>query len=166
MKLNKTLLIAFSAFFSLSTYTQANTAPAEKPKQTAAQKKQMEKNLKQFNTSINIKLVSRSIAEDQSGKKIISVKYELTNKSSKDIKSVNWVSGYTFDNKVIALQDLPINFDPALKAKDKIAIEVEIPLEKLSAQAQQLFLSQEAVIGAVSGAKRLDFTKGKPIIVE
>ncbi len=164
MKLSKTLSIIFcSTLLSITSHVQANTV---KPTEQTSKSKQMQQSLKQFNDNLSIQLIGRSIAEDQTGKKIILVKYELNNKSNKDIKAINWVSGYTFENKVIAAQNLPVNFEPVLKTKNKIVIDVEIPLEELSPQAQQLFLSSKSAIGAVIGAKRIDFTKGKPIIVE
>ncbi len=166
MKLNKTLsLLLLSALFSVSTYSQANTAKADsKPVQST---EQTEQNLKQFNENFGVTLTGRSIATTKENTKIIVLKYELTNKSTnKDIKSVTWLSGYTFDGKVIATQDMPINFNPALKAKEKTTIAINIPLENIPAHAQEMFLSPEAVIGLVIGAKKLEFTKGKEIIIE
>lgn len=166
MKLNKTLsLLLLSALFSVSTYSQANTAKADsKPVQST---EQTEQNLKQFNENFGVTLTGRSIATTKDNTKIIVLKYELTNKSTdKDIKSVTWLSGYTFDGKVIATHNMPINFNPALKAKGKTNITINIPLQNIPEHARETFASPEAVIGLIIGAKKLEFTKGKEIIIE
>lgn len=169
MKFNKTLsLLVLSTLFSVSTYSQADTAKADpKQTQTAEQKKQMEQNLKQFNENFGVTLTGRSIATTKDNTKIITLQYELANKSTdKDIKSVTWLSGYTFDGKVIATHNMPINFNPALKAKGKTNITINIPLQNIPEHAREIFASPEAVIGLIIGAKKLEFTKGKEIIIE
>lgn len=170
MKFIKQLsLIAFSSVFILSNNVFANTQQTE-TKQQSTQKNvsaKVDKNLKLFNDSFAIKLISRTIGTDNAGKPAVTVKYELTNKSNRNIKAANWISAYTFNNQVIAVQNVQINFEnPSLKAKNQVVVDLKLSLESFSEQARQLLLSPQTAIGVINGAKRLDFTKGKSIIVK
>lgn len=111
--------------------------------------------LKQFNASFGIRLVARQINQNQGQ---LLLRYELTNKSAKDIHEVQFISAFTHNNQIIYAQEIPLTFNTPLQAQNMISLDISVPLEKVPAQARTLLADSNTPIGLVNGAQLLTFT--------
>lgn len=187
MKLIKHVaLLSLSLMFGLGTVQAETNGKPNNAKQTsqksANQHKKQEKSsqktekkskkavadkaLNAFNNALKIKLVGRSIQTNEAGQPLFVASYEIENKSQQDIKSAHWIAAYTHNNEIILVQDLPVDFEPALKAKTKLTVNLPISFSQISPQAQQILLNPQNAIGVVNGAKGLVFSNGKKIEIK
>ena len=104
---------------------------------------------------------------NQNQKQIFELIYSVENKANKrDIKSVNWVGAFLYNNEVFFAQDIPIIFEQPLKRKTKNNVTVTIPFELIPAQAQAILLNPQTKINNLVGAKNITFTNGAKIEVK
>ncbi|KMK52533.1 hypothetical protein RO21_00500 [[Actinobacillus] muris] len=158
------LLVAFGAG---NAYAETNTKKAENNKAVAAKKStKSDQALKQFNKAFGIRLVGRSMTKDEAGNPVFVATYELENKSKQRIKAVHWIGGYSHNQQILFAQDFPLNFDPALKAKSKITVNINLPFDKIPEQARAVIADPNAEISVVNGAKRLEFSSKKVIEIK
>lgn len=182
MKLTKSLIL--STFLSLwalngaqaQTQNQPKQAkPQSKQTQTKAQKQQAQKKqaqkkqtqqvapktlnseeaLKQFNEAFNIRFVGRQFNLNQ---RQLTLRYELTNKSKKDIHEVKFISAFTHNDQIIYAQEIPLTFHTPLKAQNAISLDISVPLEKIPTGAQPILANQQLQVGIINGAQLLTFT--------
>ena len=145
---------------------QKSTQQNSKKNQQVKKKQAEDKNLKQFNTNVAIRLVSAQVI-NQNQKQIFELIYSVENKANKrDIKSVNWVGAFLYNNEVFFAQDIPIIFEQPLKRKTKNNVTVTIPFELIPAQAQAILLNPQTQIKNLVGAKNITFTNGTKIEVK
>ncbi len=180
MKTLKSLIFISSFLIPTALHAEQNNNKQVNSKQTSTkqsanqnskttQKKNTSKadqSLNNFNKAFGIKLVARNITTDNAGQSFVIFTYELENRSKKDIKSASWISGYTLNQQVIFTQELPLTFNPALKAQTVLKTDISIPLTKIPEHARQILLDPNAPIGVINAAQSLTFTKGAPINVK
>ena len=160
MKLIKSLaIVGLSSLLAVSTVQAAEKTAA---KQTTAKQDYA---LTQFNKNVGLQLVKRGIQIGENNQSVATLTYLVQNKGKNKIKSINWISGYTINNKTFYVQEIPINFQPALPESRQIEITINIPLNTMPESVQKIFLDKSANIGAINGAKNIVFSNGKKIIV-
>lgn len=160
MKLIKSLVIVgLSSLLAVTTVQAAEktTAKQTAPKQDYA--------LTQFNKNVGLQLIKRGVQIGENNQPVVTLTYMVKNKGKNKIKSINWISGYTINNKTFYVQEIPINFQPALPESRQIEITINIPLNTMPESVQKIFLDKSANIGAINGAKNIVFSNGKKIIV-
>lgn len=133
---------------------------------TSQQSPNADQALKQFNRAFGIRFVERKIVNDEAGNPVFVAGYELENKSKQSIKAAHWIGSYTHNQQILFVQDLPLNFEPALKPKSKITIHINLPLDKVPEQARAVLTDPNAEIGVINGARRLEFSSKKVIEVK
>lgn len=161
MKLLKTFAVLGLSSLMAVTTAQAVEKAQNAPKQT--QKKDVA--LERFNQNVGIRLSSRGLQSGPNNQPVVTLTYTIQNKGKNKIKSLNWISAFQVNNQVFYVRELPLNFEPSLPSKQQIDVTFNVPLAEMPQQAQQLFASQEAKIGAVNGAKNVAFSNGKRIVV-
>lgn len=160
MKLIKSLaIVGLSSLLAVSTVQAAEKTAAKQtaPKQDYA--------LTQFNKNVGLQLIKRGVQIGENNQPVVTLTYMVKNKGKNKIKSINWISGYTINNKTFYVQEIPINFQPALPESRQIEITINIPLNTMPESVQKIFLDKSANIGAINGAKNIVFSNGKKIIV-
>lgn len=160
MKFIRTLaMVGLSSLFAITTVQAAEKTASKQvaPKQDYA--------LKQFNKNVGLRLIQRGIQVGQNNQPVVTLTYMVQNKGKNKIKSINWVSGYTVDNKVFYAQEIPLNFQSALPAQRQMEVTVNLPLNTLPEVAQKIFLDKSVSVGAINGARNVVFSNGKKIIV-
>ncbi len=160
MKLIKSLAIVGLA--SLLTVTTAQAAEKTVTKQTT---QKQDYALSQFNKNIGLQLIKRGVQIGENNQPLVTLTYMIQNKGKNKIKSINWISGYTIDNKTFYVQEIPVNFQPPLPGQRQMEITINLPLNTMPESAQKIFLDKSANIGAINGAKNVVFSNGKKIVV-
>lgn len=165
---NKVAVVSLLMAFGIGCASaQTNSEKTGNHSAVAAKKAaKKDKALEQFNQAFGIRLVERKMGNDEAGKPIFIATYELENKSKQTVRAVHWIGGYTHDQQILFAQDFPLNFDPALKAKSKITVDISVPLAQIPEQARAVIADPNAVISILSGAKRLEFGSKKVIEVK
>lgn len=162
MKLIKTFtILSLSALLSFS--AQADVAKKE-TKTQKVQKKQVSE-LQRFTDTMALSFVG-AVLEEKENQQVLTFKYQLENKSAKDIKMLHWATYYTYGDKVLLTQDIPIAFDNGFKSKQVIPMDFSIPWENLSQEMQQVILDEKKELSAQYQAKTIEFTDGSKIIVK
>ena len=165
MKLIKSLtIVGLSSLLAVSTVQAVEKTAAKQTtaKQTTAKQDYA---LTQFNKNVGLQLVKRGIQTGENNQSVATLTYLVQNKGKNKIKSINWISGYTIDNKVFYAQEIPLNFQPALPAQRQMEVTINLPLNTLPEAAQKIFLDKSASVGAINGAKNVVFSNGKRITV-
>lgn len=176
MKLLKLFaILGLSSVFAVSAMAVENPQAAKsqpKAQQTKSQPKQQKQAqkkdtlLEQFNKTVGIRFVERGMRPDDKGNPLVTLTYTVENKGKRAIKSVNWVSAYRVeDQDFFYIQNIPVEFNPALGPEQKINITVNVPYENMPKEAQPLFANRDAKINAVNGAKNIVFSNGKRLVV-
>lgn len=171
MKLLKSL-----AVFSLMGFMTTSVLAAEKiaSKNNVAKEQKVEKekvmsdaDLKQFNKNFAIRLVGRSVAEDAQTKQQVSiVQFEVENIGKKNIKNAEWTAIFTVNNQAFYGFEMTVPFNKPLGPKAKESITLNMPFAMLPADVQQIFATKEAEVGAINVARKLEFTRGAPIVAK
>lgn len=164
---NLTVLSLLMVFGMGSAYAETSPSKAEKSKAVATKSVEKEdKALKQFNQAFGIRLVGRKLVNNEAGKPVFVASYELENKGKQSIKAAHWIAAYIQNQTLLFAHDLPLNFDPALKAKSKITIDVNLPFDEIPAPAQAVIADSKAEISVINAAKKLEFSSKKVIEVK
>lgn len=165
--LKSTALISLAALFVMGT-VQAQNQNSTQTKQTQNQKQQKRKTepLKQFNDAMGIRFVGYQLIQGNDGKPAVMLRYELTNKSKKDVKEVQFIGAFYHNEQIVYAQEIPLTFNTPLKAKSDISLDISVSAERVPAQALALFSANRTDINAVNGAQLLIFTDKSRIEVK
>lgn len=185
MKLLKSIaLISLSSVLAFGTAQAAETKKNNQKTQTKqtqqknTQKKQNQNNkseakaptaeesLKAFNKAFGIRFVGHKVANNAAGKPTLLLKYEFTNKGTKDIRAVKFIGGFTYNNQVIYAQEIPLTFNTPLKSKDQVVLDIAVPLEKVPENARPILLDSNAKLGTLNGAQALVFNDKTGIVIK
>lgn len=161
MKLLKSLAVI--GLSSLLAVTTAQAAEKNNAQQTTTKKRDVA--LERFNQNVGLRLVQRGINIAENNQPQVVLTYVVQNKGKNKIKSVEWVSGYTLNNEVFYVHNIPLTFKPALDAGKQIDVTIAIPAAQLPENAQKIFSDRNAAVDAVNGAKNVVFSNGKRIVV-
>ena len=177
-------LLKSIAFILLSSMLAISTANAEsdskqqkKTQQSSQQKNKKDtkrdkyskgnENLKLFNESVNIKISQANIVADDNNKQALRLTYLVENKSAdNDILALHWVTGFVSNKTTFFIQDMPAKFQTIIKGGTKLEFISIIPFDEMPENVREIFLSKDAKIDSVIGAKSLTFTDGKKIDIK
>lgn len=125
------------------------------------------KNLKLFNDSVSIKVAQANIVENDDKQQALRLTYSVENKTTDaDIQALHWVTGFVSNNNTFYVQDMPAKFQDAVKRGNKLEFISIIPFEQMPENARKIFLSQDAKIDSLIGAKSLTFADGQKIEIK
>lgn len=143
---------------------EAGTAAAAAT--TAAATKAKQDPLKQFNDAFGIRFTGHRVERDESGQAFLFLKYELTNKGSKQVKAVKFIGAFSHNDQIIYAQEIPLTFNKPLKAKEHNSIEMRVPFSNVPEASRNIFLTPNAQISALNGAQTLVFSDNTGILVK
>ena len=179
MKLLKSIaFILLSSILAVSTANAEDDSIQQKETQKSVQQKNKkdtkrgknskgDKNLKLFNESVNIKISQANIVADDNNKQVLQLTYLVENKSiDNDIQALHWVTGFVSNKTTFFIQDMPAKFQTVIKSGTKLEFISIIPFDEMPENARKIFLSKNAKIDSVIGAKSLTFTDGKKIDIK
>ena len=131
-------------------------------KNKKTEKREEDQNLKLFNESVKIKISQANIVADDNNKQALRLTYLVENKSTdNDIQALHWVTGFVSNKTTFFIQDMPAKFQTVIKRGTKLEFISIIPFDEMPENARKIFLSKNAKIDSVIGAKSLTFTDGK-----
>ena len=179
MKLLKSIaFILLSSILAVSTANAENDSKQQKNTQKSVQQKNKKdtkrdknskdnENLKLFNESVNIKISQANIVADDNNKQALRLTYLVENKSAdNDILALHWVTGFVSNKTTFFIQDMPAKFQTVIKRGTKLEFISIIPFDEMPENVREIFLSKDAKIDSVIGAKSLTFTDGKKIDIK
>ncbi|STO53508.1 putative lipoprotein [Canicola haemoglobinophilus] len=109
--------------------TEASTEQAQPTTHTETDASVIEqKALDQFNKAVAIVLTGYRIDKDTQNQDTLSFIYQVTNKSNKAIKEVQWFNLFLVDSKIVDVLDIPVVFEKTLAAEKT----EEVTLTKLA----------------------------------
>ena len=165
--------ILLSSILAVSTANAENDSKQQKNTQKSVQQKNKKdtkkgnENLKLFNESVNIKISQANIVADDNNKQALRLTYLVENKSAdNDIQALHWVTGFVSNKTTFFIQDMPAKFQTVIKRGTKLEFISIIPFDEMPENARKIFLSKNAKIDSVIGAKSLTFTDGKKIDIK
>ena len=165
--------ILLLSILAVSTANAENDSKQQKNTQKSVQQKNKKdtkkgnENLKLFNESVNIKISQANIVADDSNKQALRLTYLVENKSAdNDILALHWVTGFVSNKTTFFIQDMPAKFQTVIKRGTKLEFISIIPFDEMPENARKIFLSKNAKIDSVIGAKSLTFTDGKKIDIK
>ena len=136
-------------------------------KNKKTEKREEDQNLKLFNESVKIKISQANIVADDNNKQALQLTYLVENKSTdNDIQALHWVTGFVSNKTTFFIQDMPAKFQTVIKRGTKLEFISIIPFDEMPENARKIFLSKNAKIDSVIGAKSLTFTDGKKIDIK
>ena len=136
-------------------------------KNKKTEKREEDQNLKLFNESVKIKISQANIVADDNNKQALRLTYLVENKSTdNDIQALHWVTGFVSNKTPFFIQDMPAKFQTVIKRGTKLEFISIIPFDEMPENARKIFLSKNAKIDSVIGAKSLTFTDGKKIDIK
>ena len=143
------------------------TEKKEEDKNKKTEKREEDQNLKLFNESVKIKISQANIVADDNNKQALQLTYLVENKSTdNDIQALHWVTGFVSNKTTFFIQDMPAKFQTIIKRGTKLEFISIIPFDKMPENVRKIFLSKDAKIDSVIGAKSLTFTDGKKIDIK
>ena len=146
---------------------QKNTQKSVQQKNKKTEKREEDQNLKLFNESVKIKISQANIVADDNNKQALRLTYLVENKSAdNDILALHWVTGFVSNKTTFFIQDMPAKFQTVIKRGTKLEFISIIPFDEMPENARKIFLSKNAKIDSVIGAKSLTFTDGKKIDIK
>lgn len=125
-----------------------------------------EESLKAFNDSFGIRFVGHRVANNEEGKPNLLLRYDFTNKGTKEIRAVKFIGVFTYNGQDIYAQEIPLTFDTPFKAKESVSLNIAIPLEKIPEAARPILLDSNAKIGTKNLAQVLVFTDKTGIVLK
>ena len=170
--------ILLSSILAVSTANAENDSKQQKNTQKSVQQKNKKdtkrdknskgnENLKLFNESVNIKISQANIVADDNNKQALQLTYLVENKSTdNDIQALHWVTGFVSNKTTFFIQDMPAKFQTIIKGGTKLEFISIIPFDEMPENVREIFLSKDAKIDSVIGAKSLTFTDGKKIDIK
>ena len=136
-------------------------------KNKKTEKREEDQNLKLFNESVKIKISQANIVADDNNKQALQLTYLVENKSTdNDIQALHWVTGFVSNKTTFFIQDMPAKFQTVIKRGTKLEFISIIPFDEMPENVREIFLSKDAKIDSVIGAKSLTFTDGKKIDIK
>ena len=136
-------------------------------KNKKTEKREEDQNLKLFNESVKIKISQANIVADDNNKQALQLTYLVENKSTdNDIQALHWVTGFVSNKTTFFIQDMPAKFQTIIKGGTKLEFISIIPFDEMPENVREIFLSKDAKIDSVIGAKSLTFTDGKKIDIK
>ena len=136
-------------------------------KNKKTEKREEDQNLKLFNESVKIKISQANIVADDNNKQALRLTYLVENKSTdNDIQALHWVTGFVSNKTTFFIQDMPAKFQTIIKRGTKLEFISIIPFDEMPENVREIFLSKDAKIDSVIGAKSLTFTDGKKIDIK
>ena len=136
-------------------------------KNKKTEKREEDQNLKLFNESVKIKISQANTVADDNNKQALRLTYLVENKSTdNDIQALHWVTGFVSNKTTFFIQDMPAKFQTVIKRGTKLEFISIIPFDEMPENARKIFLSKNAKIDSVIGAKSLTFTDGKKIDIK
>ncbi len=136
-------------------------------KNKKTEKREEDQNLKLFNESVKIKISQANIVADDNNKQALQLTYLVENKSTdNDIQALHWVTGFVSNKTTFFIQDMPAKFQTIIKRGTKLEFISIIPFDEMPENVREIFLSKDAKIDSVIGAKSLTFTDGKKIDIK
>lgn len=166
MKLIKSLsILSLSAALSVSAFAETKTQQATLAPKATAEKKQEVSELQRFTDSVEVKF-SETTMVGEGEQRALLFKYQITNKSTKPIKQLQWASYYINDGKVVLAIDEPVVFGNPLQPKDSVALDYGLPWKQLSQSAQAVLANPKAEFSAQFQAKSIEFADGSKIEVK
>ena len=143
------------------------TEKKEEDKNKKTEKREEDQNLKLFNESVKIKISQANIVADDNNKQALQLTYLVENKSTdNDIQALHWVTGFVSNKTTFFIQDMPAKFQTVIKRGTKLEFISIIPFDEMPENARKIFLSKNAKIDSVIGAKSLTFTDGEKIDIK
>ena len=143
------------------------TEKKEEDKNKKTEKREEDQNLKLFNESVKIKISQANIVADDNNKQALQLTYLVENKSTdNDIQALHWVTGFVSNKTTFFIQDMPAKFQTIIKRGTKLEFISIIPFDEMPENVREIFLSKDAKIDSVIGAKSLPFTDGKKIDIK
>jgi hypothetical protein len=143
------------------------TEKKEEDKNKKTEKREEDQNLKLFNESVKIKISQANIVADDNNKQALQLTYLVENKSTdNDIQALHWVTGFVSNKTTFFIQDMPAKFQTIIKRGTKLEFISIIPFDEMPENVREIFLSKDAKIDSVIGAKSLTFTDGKKIDIK
>ena len=165
--------ILLSSILAVSTANAENDSKQQQNTQKSVQQKNKKdtkkgnENLKLFNESVNIKISQANIVADDNNKQALRLTYLVENKSTdNDIQALHWVTGFVSNKTTFFIQDMPAKFQTIIKRGTKLEFISIIPFDEMPENVREIFLSKDAKIDSVIGAKSLTFTDGKKIDIK
>ena len=170
--------ILLSSILAVSTANAENDSKQQKNTQKSVQQKNKKdtkrdknskdnENLKLFNESVNIKISQANIVADDNNKQALQLTYLVENKSAdNDILALHWVTGFVSNKTTFFIQDMPAKFQTVIKSGTKLEFISIIPFDEMPENVREIFLSKDAKIDSVIGAKSLTFADGKKIDIK
>lgn len=145
---------------------QAQQKQAQQKQAQQTNKKQEQKNqpnaltadeaLKQFNDSMTINFLGYQVVTNENPHLLL--RYDLINKSKKDIAEVSFISAFTAKEQIFYAQEIPLTFNTPLKKNSNITLDISVPMNKLPEHALPILSEPNAQIGIINGAQLLMFT--------
>ena len=136
-------------------------------KNKKTEKREEDQNLKLFNESVKIKISQANIVADDNNKQALQLTYLVENKSTdNDIQALHWVTGFVSNKTTFFIQDMPAKFQTIIKRGTKLEFISIMPFDEMPENVREIFLSKDAKIDSVIGAKSLTFTDGKKIDIK
>lgn len=143
------------------------TEKKEEDKNKKTEKREEDQNLKLFNESVKIKISQANIVADDNNKQALQLTYLVENKSTdNDIQALHWVTRFVSNKTTFFIQDMPAKFQTIIKGGTKLEFISIIPFDEMPENVREIFLSKDAKIDSVIGAKSLTFTDGKKIDIK
>ena len=143
------------------------TEKKEEDKNKKTEKREEDQTLKLFNESVKIKISQANIVADDNNKQALQLTYLVENKSAdNDILALHWVTGFVSNKTTFFIQDMPAKFQTVIKRGTKLEFISIIPFDEMPENVREIFLSKDAKIDSVIGAKSLTFTDGKKIDIK
>ena len=161
--------ILLSSILAVSTANAENDSKQQKNTQKSVQQKNKKdtKRDKNSNESVNIKISQANIVADDNNKQALRLTYLVENKSAdNDILALHWVTGFVSNKTTFFIQDMPAKFQTVIKRGTKLEFISIIPFDEMPENARKIFLSKNAKIDSVIGAKSLTFTDGEKIDIK
>ena len=115
---------------------------------------------------IKINVKERETIIDASGQALSQFPYEVINKGSKPIKSIQWLSIYTHNREVIYSQDMQLELDSPLPPNQMIPINLQIPFGKIDEKFRPIFLNTKETIKIYKIARIIEYSDNKIISKE
>lgn len=122
--------------------------------------------LKQFNAAFGIKFERFVVEQESDGTQFLALEYNLTNRSNKSVKMVQYIGAFLYNNQIVYAQEIPLAFDKLFPPQESTNVKMRIPFTEVPEVARKLFLTPNVQINTVNGAQLLVFGDNSKIVVK
>lgn len=119
-----------------------------------------------IDSTLDINVNDRETIIDANGQALSQFKYEITNKSDKPIKNIQWISVYTHNREVIYSQDMQLELDNPIQPAQVVSIHLQIPFAKIDEKYRPIFLNTQEPIKVYKTARVIEFLNKKKLMEE